>query len=89
MKVTGVNNNKVINLYGQNKRVAEKNEIKQKQDSIQISQLGKSLSSYSIDENFANSNEKIEALKKEVSNGTYNRDSKLLAQKMLDKFKGI
>lgn len=89
MKVTGVNNNNVINLYGEHKKVAGKSEVKQKQDSLQISQLGKSLSSYSIEDNFTNSNEKIESLRREVSNGTYNRDSRLVAQKMLDNIKGI
>lgn len=87
MKINGVNPNKIVNLYSNNKRnIERKSEVAQK-DTIEISSVGKSLSSYSIDDKFINSNEKIEKLKNEIQNGTYNRDSKLVAAKILDAMK--
>ena len=87
MKINGVNPNKIVNLYSNNKKnVERKSEVSQK-DTIEISSVGKSLSSYSIDDKFINSNEKIEKLKNEIQNGTYNRDSKLVAAKILDAMK--
>lgn len=87
MKINGVNPSKVVNLYSnQVKNVGKKTEVSQK-DSIQISSLGKNLSSYSLDDKFVNSNEKIEKLRNEVANGTYSRDSKLVASKILEEMK--
>lgn len=87
MKVNGVNPSKIVNLYANNKKTIEKKEQVQQKDSIQISSVAKSLSSYSIDDKFINSKEKIERLKSEISNGTYNKDSKLVAAKILEEIK--
>lgn len=87
MKINGVNPSKIVNLYSnQVKNVGKKTEISQK-DSIQISSLGKNLSSYSLDDKFVNSNEKIETIRNEIANGTYSRDSKLVAAKILEEIK--
>jgi negative regulator of flagellin synthesis FlgM len=88
MKINGVGLNKVVNLYNNNKKVTENNNVKSTKDTIEISNLGKSLSSFSVEEGFENSPEKIERLKKEVSQGTYKADSTLVAKKMLDTIKG-
>jgi negative regulator of flagellin synthesis FlgM len=88
MKINGVGLNKVVNLYNNNKKVTENNNVKNTKDTIEISNLGKSLSSFSVEEGFENSPEKIERLKKEVSQGTYKADSTLVAKKMLDTIKG-
>jgi negative regulator of flagellin synthesis FlgM len=88
MKINGVGLNKVVNLYNNNKKVTENNSAKSTKDTIEISNLGKSLSSFSVEEGFENSPEKIERLKKEVSQGTYKADSTLVAKKMLDTIKG-
>jgi negative regulator of flagellin synthesis FlgM len=88
MKVNGTSVNKVTNLYNQNKKVAEKSPVKTAKDTIEISKLGKSLSNFSVEEGFENSPEKIERLKKEVAQGNYKPDSKLVAKKMLENFKG-
>jgi negative regulator of flagellin synthesis FlgM len=88
MKINGVGLNKVVNLYNNNKKVTENNNVKRTKDTIEISNLGKSLSSFSVEEGFENSPEKIERLKKEVSQGTYKADSTLVAKKMLDTIKG-
>ncbi|MCM0650468.1 flagellar biosynthesis anti-sigma factor FlgM [Clostridium swellfunianum] len=88
MKINGASVNKVVNLYSFNKKLTEKTTVNTNKDTIEISSLGKSLSSYSVEEGFENSAEKIEKLKKEVSQGTYKADSKLVAKKMLDNIKG-
>lgn len=88
MKINGVGVNRITNLYNQNKRIEEKTAIKSTKDTIEISNTGKSLSSLSVEEGFGNSPEKIEALRKEVSQGTYKADSKLVAKKILDAVKG-
>jgi negative regulator of flagellin synthesis FlgM len=88
MKINNVGVNKVINLYSNNKRVEEKNTVKSSKDTIEISSLGKSLSSFSVEDSFESSPEKIERLRKEVSQGTYKADSKLVAKKILDAIKG-
>jgi negative regulator of flagellin synthesis FlgM len=88
MKINGVGLNKVVNLYNNNKKVTENNNVKSSKDTIEISNLGKSLSSFSVEEGFENSPEKIERLNKEVSQGTYKADSTLVAKKMLDTIKG-
>jgi negative regulator of flagellin synthesis FlgM len=91
MKINNVGVNKVINLYNVNKKNIDKNPVKQTKDSIEISSVGKSLSSLSIEGGFGNSAEKIERLRNEVSKGTYKADSKLVASKMIDimKEKGV
>lgn len=87
MKINGVNPSEIIKLYSQNKKGVEKKEEVSKSDSIQISSLGKSLSAYSLDGNFVNRDEKIEKLRNEVSSGTYKRDSKLVAAKIIEEMK--
>lgn len=88
MKIIGVGVNKVVSLYNNNKKIEEKSTEKAKKDTIEISSIGKSLSSLKIEEGFENSPEKIEKLRKEVSQGTYKADSKLVAKKILDNIKG-
>ncbi|NMM61266.1 flagellar biosynthesis anti-sigma factor FlgM [Clostridium sp. P21] len=87
MKINGVNPSKVINLYSDHKKTIEKKERVQNGDIVQISSLGKSLSSYSLDDKFVSSKEKIEKLTNEVKNGTYNIDSKLIAAKIMEEMK--
>ncbi|AKA70324.1 MULTISPECIES: flagellar biosynthesis anti-sigma factor FlgM [Clostridium] len=87
MKVNGINPNKVINLYSEHKKSIEKKDQVQKNDTVQISSIGKSLSSYSLDDKFINSKEKIARLTNEVKNGTYNIDSKLVAAKIMEEMK--
>lgn len=84
MKVNGISSSNIINLYNVNKRnVGKKNDVKQN-DSIQISHLGKNLSTYSLDDKFANNADKIKELKDKIENGTYKPDSKKIAQKMVE-----
>lgn len=88
MKIDRISANKITRVYGKNKAKEVGKIDKPKGDSVEISTIGKNLSSYSIDKNTINSKEKIEKLRMEVSTGTYNRDSKLVAYKMIDIMKG-
>jgi negative regulator of flagellin synthesis FlgM len=88
MKINNVGVNKVINLYNVNKKNVEKSSAAEKRDTVEISSLGKSLSSLSNDTSFENSAQKIDNLRKEVSQGTYKPNSSLTAKKMIDAMKG-
>lgn len=88
MKINGASVNKVVNLYNNNKKVSEKSAVKTNKDTIQISSLGKSLSSLSVEGGYGNSPEKVESIRNQVSQGTYKADSSLTAKKMIDLIKG-
>jgi negative regulator of flagellin synthesis FlgM len=89
MKITGTSVNNVINIYDKNKNHIEKSkEVANRKDYIEISQLGKSLSAFGSEEVTGVSAKKIEQIRMEVSNGTYNVDAKLVAEKMIDVMKG-
>lgn len=84
MKINGISQTKAINVYNDYKKNVDKKDVKPKGDSIEISSLGKSLSAYSTQETCVNSKEKIEGIAQEISKGTYNRDSKLIAEKIME-----
>lgn len=89
MKITGTSVNNVINIYDRNRNHIEKSkEVQTKKDYIEISKLGKSLSTFGSEEISGASPEKIEQIRMEVSKGTYNVDARLVAQKMIDLMKG-
>ncbi|MBV7272264.1 flagellar biosynthesis anti-sigma factor FlgM [Clostridium thailandense] len=87
MKINSVDPSKLIKLYSNNVKSVEKKEEIKKSDSIEISSLGKSLSTYSPEDSLVNSKEKVEKIKKEITNGTYKRDAKLVAEKVLENIK--
>lgn len=91
MRVGGFNNsNKILNLYNSNNKNIENKESKDKRkmkDSLEISSLGKNLAAYHTNEENINSSEKIAKIKEEIEKGTYNRDSKLIADSILEEIK--
>lgn len=87
MKINNVSINKVINIYDNKKQKIEGRISKENKDKIEISNLGKKLSSLNCDILQKNSDKKVEEVRKEVKQGTYNRDSKLIAQKLIDVMK--
>ncbi|GAA0782697.1 flagellar biosynthesis anti-sigma factor FlgM [Hathewaya limosa] len=84
MKINNVSINKVINIYDNKKQKIESKISKENKDKIEISNLGKKLSSLNCDILQKNSDKRVEEIRKEVQQGTYNRDSKLIAKKLID-----
>ncbi len=88
MKISGPGMNKIINLYGEHKREIGAVNNKVTKDSVEISSLGKSLSSFLNSSNVYASSEKIEELRSAVSQGTYKVDASLTARRILEIMKG-
>ncbi len=83
MKVNGVGITNSINAYNANKKVTEKEEVKSLKDKIEISHLGKSLTTYSLDDKFLDEKERLDRIneiKDQIEKGTYKIDSKLVAK---------
>lgn len=88
MNIKGVGSNNIINLYS-NVQKKQENLIKEaKQDTIELSLLGRSLSSIDMESYTINNDKKIARIKEEVAKGTYNIDARLTAQGILDAIKG-
>ena len=88
MNINGINSNNVINFYSKNKnRVSQKKEVNNVSDRIEISKLGKSLTNYTLEGVNVDNSKKIEELKNQINNGTYNVDAKLTARSILDTIK--
>ncbi len=87
MKITGVSVNKVVNIYENNKNKVNKNKKVCKKDTLEISKLGKELCSFENGEVGSVSSERIEEIKNQIARGTYKVDSKLIAKKMLSKYR--
>lgn len=88
MNINGINSNNVINLYSKNKnRVSQTKEVNNVSDRIEISKLGKSLTNYTLEGVNVDNSKKIEELKNQINNGTYNVDAKLTARSILDTIK--
>lgn len=89
MKINSVSITKGVNAYNLNKKNIENKQVNNnKKDTVEISKVGKSLSAYSIEDKFLNSQDKIEKIKKSIDEGTYKVDSKLIAEKMINSMKG-
>lgn len=87
MKVNGISSSNIVNLYSVNKRNVDKKQDAKQNDSIQISRLGKNLSTYSLDDKYVDNTDKIKELKDKIENGTYRPDSRKIAQKMMQGIK--
>lgn len=88
MKINNIGPSNAINHYNDNKKKITKSNSVEKNDSLQISTEGRALSNLSIDYPNGNSAEKVEAIKNQISQGTYAPNAKLIATKMLDAIKG-
>lgn len=88
MNINGINSNNVINFYSKNKnRVSQTKEVNNVSDRIEISKIGKSLTNYTLEGVNVDNSKKIEELKNQINNGTYNVDAKLTARSILDTIK--
>ena len=88
MKITGIGGVDYKNIYTEKKQDIDKQQKVASTDRLEISNVGKSLSGYSTEKNYGVSEAKLQAIRSEVAAGTYNKDSKLVAQKFLDHMKG-
>ena len=89
MKIQGINTQNIISTYKNNiGRNTEKVERVNSKDTIEISALGKTLNNYSLDSTSLDRSAKIEKIKSQIDNGTYNVDAKLTAQSIIDTIKG-
>ena len=83
MKIDRVFSVNEINKYNTNvNKVSKSNQVTQIKDSIEITEAGKVLSTYSS-EPLDNKSARIQELKEQIENGTYNIDPKLTAKSML------
>lgn len=89
MKIQGINTQNIISAYKNHiGRNTEKVERVNSKDTIEISALGKTLNNYSLDSTSLDRSAKIEKIKYQIDNGTYNVDAKLTAQSIIDNMKG-
>ena len=92
MKINSVQFNNIDNTYKIKKVELDKSKIDNKLDSIQISDLGKYLNKVNTEKiNASEENiniDKVNDIKKRIENGTYSVDSKILAEKIIEKMEG-
>lgn len=90
MDINGVSSSKVLKFYNNNssKNIKENNAKPSANDSLEISNLGKKLSEYSIDDNFSSPTDRINVIKEHIKNGTYDMNSNLVAQGIINYIKG-
>lgn len=88
MKIDNIGTNNKIYPFRENTKVYSKKQQNSKSDIIEISNAAKHLSSYVSCSSTQVSNKKVQEIKSQVENGTYNVDAKLVAQKMINIIKG-
>ena len=88
MSIDRINRQSFITTYNTNsKRNVEKVNKINNTDTIEISDLGKSLKDYSMI-NDINNAKKVAEIKRKVEAGTYNVDARLTARSILNYMKG-
>ncbi|KGN01837.1 flagellar biosynthesis protein FlgM [Clostridium botulinum] len=87
MKITGTSMSKVISIYEVNNKKIQKSERVSQKDTFEVSTLGRELSTFDNEGVTSISAKRIEEIKSQISKGTYNVDSKLIAKKMLENMK--
>lgn len=89
MNIKGISTQNVISMYNNNKvNSVKKNDSVKQSDRIEISELGRSLTNYSLQGVSTDNSKKIAQLRNRVESGTYNVEAKLTAKKMIDNIKG-
>lgn len=85
MKIDGINSHNIISSYNKNKvNLNNKPSEINCKDSIQISDIGKSLKNYSLQNGKVENSSNIQEIKIKIDNGTYNVDARLTAQSIVD-----
>ncbi|CAM2810396.1 flagellar biosynthesis anti-sigma factor FlgM [Hathewaya histolytica] len=89
MKVNNISMNKLINLYDRKNQYNNTKKSTLERDRIELSDIGKKLSVENRNEIIDKEREnRIREIKNQIEKGTYNRDSRLIAEKILDNIKG-
>jgi negative regulator of flagellin synthesis FlgM len=88
MNIKSVNSNFAINNYTKSVNNIKTQKPVEKADKVEISSIGKHLSSISKNADKDVNIDKVNKIKSMIENGTYNIDSKELAKKILEKTKG-
>jgi negative regulator of flagellin synthesis FlgM len=87
MSIDGINRLTYINAYNSNSNKSVDKVTKAKNvDTIEISELGKSLKNYSLDSNTVNAT-KIADIKNKLDSGAYSVDARLTAKSLLNAMK--
>ncbi|WP_035289815.1 flagellar biosynthesis anti-sigma factor FlgM [Clostridium sp. KNHs214] len=87
MKVNGINPNKVINMYGvKNSRALERKKDIDLSDKLEISDVGKSLSAYSIGNDIIPNDKKVREIKNKIASGKYSVTPEDLARSIMEAF---
>lgn len=86
MNIKGIGSQNIVNLYTRNtsNNITSKDSVKKSNDTIEISNIGKQLNTYSFDDIHIDNSAKIAVLRNKIENGTYNVDAKLTAQSIID-----
>ena len=88
MKINSVNTNNMINAYSKQKQyVKTENLNKVSKDKVEISEEAKYLSKINSDNENINI-DKVNEIKKKIQDGTYNINSRNIAQKIINAIKG-
>ena len=87
MSINSINKPTYINAYNSNcSKPVEKSNKSKEVDRIEISELGKSLTDYSLTSDLG-SVKKVADIKAKLESGTYNVDARLTAKSLLNSIK--
>ncbi|WP_102400964.1 flagellar biosynthesis anti-sigma factor FlgM [Haloimpatiens massiliensis] len=87
MKVNGINPSKIVNMYGvKNSRALEKKKDVDLSDKLEISEIGKSLSAYSMENDVIPNDKKVREIKNKIASGKYSVDPEDLAKSIMQAF---
>lgn len=88
MKINSVNTNNMINAYSKQKQYVKTETLnKVSKDKVEISEEAKYLSKINSDNENINM-DKVNEIKKKIQDGTYNINSRNIAQKIINDIKG-
>lgn len=88
MKINSVNTNNMINAYSKQKQYVKTETLnKVSKDKVEISEEAKYLSKINSDNENINI-DKVNEIKKKIQDGTYNINSRNIAQKIINAIKG-
>lgn len=88
MKINSVNTNNMINAYSKQKQYVKTETLnKVSKDKVEISEEAKYLSKINSDNENINI-DKVNEIKKKIQDGTYNINSRNIAQKIINDIKG-